>query len=493
MANDVTVKVRADTNELTTGLNNASNAVNSFGMKAETLNRVGASIEKTFTNASRTIKEGLHAAMAPLLALASFEGLKNIVEGFARIEKLSQRFGESAESIQRVKFAAEQTGVEFEMVVRGLSKAEVNASKARDGNQALADSFAILGINTENFLKLSLEEKLTALVTGFKSAKDHGEAAAAVVAVMGRNAMEMGQLFEKGGAGVKALMEEATVASSATVRKIDEVADKIKAAFTALKVSAAYSIGFIINIIEEASAALGYMYAYIVNLPKGFKAAEQAAKDYMKAWGEIKNKGAREEEEKKNNKGEHDNALANVEDESAGKGKGKDKPEYYRMNGDKVTDLEGDSENMQSYKAKKKSDEILAENKKKRDMATWEAQQKENERIDGYSATMGKAIKKSEKEKEKEDHKNKIKDAKNDEDVAKVTLDSLKGKEGANKVSSDQLRKIGGGFAKSDYAGLGKEEMRLQKQIDIAQRSYDRLKDIVDALKNTDSTDGVTD
>ena len=102
MADDIKIDITADSSGLRGGLTSASSSVNEFGAKTESLNKVGEKVGKTFEHMGERVKETMSAMMGPLMALASFEGIKGIVEDISRLQKLSEKLDMTAESLQRI-------------------------------------------------------------------------------------------------------------------------------------------------------------------------------------------------------------------------------------------------------------------------------------------------------------------------------------------------------------------------------------------------------
>lgn len=57
---------------------------------------------------------------------------------------------------------------------------------------------------------------------------------------------------------------------------------------------------------------------------------------------------------------------------------------------------------------------------------------------------------------------------------------------------ADILRRIGGGFANSNYGQLSREAMLISKQVDYASKQLDELKKIVTELRKSDPLGGIT-
>lgn len=99
---------------------------------------------------SRALLEGL--GVSGLFGVsAAVEGLKEIVLGTMETEvqlgKLHHQTGISVEDLSVLKFAASETGIEFDVLTRGFKKLAVTAYEADEGNKKSAQGFAQLGIS----------------------------------------------------------------------------------------------------------------------------------------------------------------------------------------------------------------------------------------------------------------------------------------------------------------------------------------------------------
>lgn len=471
MASDVKIKVEADTNQLQTGLNSAGNSVNAFAAKTTLAGTAVKKMEAGLVTAGAIGSKamaGLQAAMGPILAaIGALMGLKGIFDEFGKFQDLADRFNVTAETMQRLSVVADASGTSLEIMVKGLQKAEINAIKAQQGNSDLADSFAALGINTEAFLSMSPEEKLLALSKGFSEAKNQGDATAAMMDILGKAGREMQALLAGGSEALKQQFDNTYVAASKNVAAIDDLGDRMGKAWSQIKAGAADALGATITLIGGMLEKAERFSIVINNIGKGWTEANKIADGVMERKKEREDKAQKIKEEAAKNRGKVDTDAVEEKAKAKEEAKSKDKDA-------------GKMSSMEDYK------KVQEEERKKQEFLV---------KSQGQWSSMDdlKKIKADAKAKAKAE-KDAKKDVKEGElDAAGASLGLAKAKQSANHVDSDQLRKIGGGFAKSNYSGVPKEEQRLQKQVDLAQKQYDELKKVVEALKNRQSTDGIND
>jgi len=462
--NDVTVKIGANTSELNTGLGKADNAVRQFEQNSTKVTGLAGAFKNVSNAGGMAGKaiQGFQAALGPVMAvIGAFVGMKSLAEAAGQIDDLSQRFGESAETIQRVKYAADQSGTSIETVAKSMNKAELAAVAAASGNEEMNKAFQELGISAEEFAGLSMEERLAKIGEGYDGNTNKAAALAAMVRIMGKNAGELIPLFAQGGDAITEMMNRASVASSDSIGRIAQVEDRFGGMFSTLKTWAFEAIGFVIDLIDKMSIGIASAIAFVSNLGDGIDSAKQAYEDTLNAGLDLA-------EEQKKQREERNNKISSANIEQI--------KEETKQETDKKADEDSSKE-------------------------TAKKAEKENSDYDSYFQTIEDAKKdaanksieekrKKDEDKKKADKKKKQSGLENNLDVAQDVLTDLKGRNKAN--NSDQLRKIGGGFSKANYQNISKESIALQKQIDLQQKTVDEIKKVVEALKSGDSTDGIT-
>lgn len=162
---------------------------------------------------------------------AVVSGFKTLITQMARINDLSARFGETAETMQRIGYAATQSGTDLEAVARAMTIATKNSYAAAAGNKAMADSFAMMGINASEFVNLPMEQKVLALAKAMESGKGDGEKLALAMKILGKSGGDMIPILSQGFEELNAQMEGTSVVSQSTVdsmAKLDDAFDTLK-------------------------------------------------------------------------------------------------------------------------------------------------------------------------------------------------------------------------------------------------------------------------
>ena len=138
-----------------------------------------------------------------------------------QIHKMSIRTGVSAESLQKLKFAAEQSGSSIETLEKGILRSTRVIQDARDGLASATDTFDALNLSVEDLDGLNPEEQFNLLADAVAGIEDPTKRAAIAQELFGKSGAELIPLLEGGSAGIKQLTDEAerngNIMSSRTV------------------------------------------------------------------------------------------------------------------------------------------------------------------------------------------------------------------------------------------------------------------------------------
>lgn len=195
-----------------------------FGADVKPFQR-GLNTMRTQTQAfSRGVKGMLLGAFGMGAIIAGF---RNLFSEMDRIHKLSIRFGETTETMQRLAHAADLNGSNLEVVANAMGRVTKNAYEAATGNEKLAAQFANIGIQADEFVNLPLEEKILNLAAAYDMGKGSGEAMAQMMQLLGRAGSELIPLLAEGQQKLHDQMENTSVVSDSTVQSIKNFNDSI--------------------------------------------------------------------------------------------------------------------------------------------------------------------------------------------------------------------------------------------------------------------------
>lgn len=173
---DLVVNLSADTRKFDRGINRASGGLKSFESIAKT---VGLSVKQAFI-----------VATGGIVAVAgSIYGLSGKLGSLASIADRAAQTGLSGAFLQRLEYAADQSGVSVETLQTGMKKLLMQ-----------------MGANGE---KISLIDKLAVISDEMKQATTAAERAAIGVKYFGKSGVEMTGLLSGGVGDLNALLQEA--------------------------------------------------------------------------------------------------------------------------------------------------------------------------------------------------------------------------------------------------------------------------------------------
>jgi hypothetical protein len=206
--------------------------------------------------AGEKIKQAFSGLGGILAGGAVLAGLKTLMNDFDRVGKLATRFGDSAESIQRVGVAAKVAGTDVEQVAQAMTKAGIAASKAVEGSESMAELFRRAGINARDFASANIDQKLLLIAQAYRDAGDDAQKTNAIIEIMGSRAG--GNLIPLI-SNVEALrkeMEGVAVVSDDMVRKLEAANDRFTRIGNTAKVSIAGAIEQFVLLNERIGSIL---------------------------------------------------------------------------------------------------------------------------------------------------------------------------------------------------------------------------------------------
>lgn len=143
----------------------------------------------------------------------------NLAERFI---DLSAATGISAEALQRLNYAAIDSGVSLETIVSAVQKLQLNLGS---GNKKTLDVLEALGLDAETLKQQSPEKQLLIIIQQLKQVQDVGLRSAASNALFGRTYREMAKLVAQDTEEIKKAMEEGPVVPQQALDNVDEFKD----------------------------------------------------------------------------------------------------------------------------------------------------------------------------------------------------------------------------------------------------------------------------
>jgi hypothetical protein len=278
---------------------NAKTAQIKSDMKAMSAAAKNESVGDAFTGKMQTAVAGLSVAGA----VAS---LRSVASTFDEISDAADKMGESTDTIQRIKFAAEQSGSSLDALNGGFIKLEkalgdVENSKARD---ALAD----LGITAESLAAMPLDEKLIAFSAAFEKARAEGTGVNDIMTLLGKSAGDLIPLLSQGEDGIRSMLEDAPVLAAEAVDALAELNDEMDA----LAAKATVTGG-------KVAVGLSMMASIAYNAVTSNKTLDQLLQDEADKMNERSETSSRRKKRPKIAANTEDAAAAKKEEEDAAK------------------------------------------------------------------------------------------------------------------------------------------------------------------------------
>lgn len=125
------------------------------------------------------------------------------------INKASQRTGVGIEALQELKYAAEQSGLEFGTLEGGLRKMQKALFEAVSGSPEARKSLAGIGLTIQDLKNLSPDEQFQLIGDRINQITDPAARAAVAMQIFGKSGAELLPLFAEGAEGMQALRDRA--------------------------------------------------------------------------------------------------------------------------------------------------------------------------------------------------------------------------------------------------------------------------------------------
>lgn len=189
----------------------------------------------------RQIKVGLIAiaAAAGAAATGAYVAANRIAESIAKYQDLADKTGETAQNIASLQTASDLSGVSLDTVASASVRLTAALSKTDDESKLVAKGIKALGLNFDEFKRMTPAQQLDTLAQSFGKFEDGAEKSAVAVAILGRSGAEMLPFFNdlaEGGERQVRLTEEQiraaddyTKAMAGLKSQISEVAQRIVA------------------------------------------------------------------------------------------------------------------------------------------------------------------------------------------------------------------------------------------------------------------------
>lgn len=265
---DVSLKIGADQGLLKTGLAQAQNSIVSFANSA-TKQLAGA------------LSFGAVAA-----------AIADVINKAGQLQDISDRFGVSAEAIQRIGNVAQESGGSIQDVATALARIGAAAQEAALGNDQLRKTFIDIGVSASELTSLSPEQLFYRLANAMNNGTLAGKDLATAKQLLGRGFQTLLPVLRMTEEQIKAVGEATGVLSDDQVARLDRLGD----AWTRFRIRASNALAAVVDgsILlgnEIRKNPLAFLTGDIDKLEEGIKATEQrdikAVRDRNQAMAEA--------------------------------------------------------------------------------------------------------------------------------------------------------------------------------------------------------------
>ena len=245
-ANTISVNVLANTAELVTGMRRAENAV---------------------ARSTRTMTKAV-VAFAGVFASAQFlSGIKTTADELDKIGKTSAKIGISAEALQELQFAGEQTGVSVETTNMALQRMTRRLSEANQGTGEAVNALKELGLSAEDLATKSVDEQFKDIADAMSKVPNQADRVRLSMKIFDSEGVGLVSTLASGSKGLEEFAAQANkagiIVSGKAIKSVEAFGDKINIMtkqFDAVKGAVTSGVAVAFNIIYDS----------IVDSSKGF-------------------------------------------------------------------------------------------------------------------------------------------------------------------------------------------------------------------------------
>lgn len=203
---DATVKFGADGSDLSGQLGGIASA---FGAHFKNMEGTLGSFQSKLGGVSSAI----NLLAGGLIAGALGSAISNTVRGFSEfadeIGKVQIRTGLSADELQKLKFAAEQSDVGFQQLTFGLTRLQRALEEGKKPGTEMRRTLEDVGFSSEKLKGVKIDEAVNIIADKFKGMSDATQRSAEAIKIFGRSGAALVPFFSQGAEGIENLKKKA--------------------------------------------------------------------------------------------------------------------------------------------------------------------------------------------------------------------------------------------------------------------------------------------
>lgn len=247
---ELLVQVKADTAQMKTALDKADKSLTQFGKAAE-------KVEKKMNawNFNRMVTSLQAVTSMASGVISSVSGITQaIVEYAAELDKASAKTGISVEQLSALRYAAEQSGSDFETLIDGIKTFSEQLGAAQLGDQGAIDKLGAVGVDWIDYYGKDGVEQLKRFADHLAKIPDTAERTRTAIEAMGDAGFQLTEMLAKGSAGIEDLEKTAEAMGLVVSEEKARQARELSRAFAELK-SALMALGVtLIPVLEHVTA-----------------------------------------------------------------------------------------------------------------------------------------------------------------------------------------------------------------------------------------------
>lgn len=164
---------------------------------------------------------------------AAAREFSRFVDDADRLGKTAQKLGFAVEELQRVGYAAELNGVNFQTMAVAIQRATRRiAEVASTGKGEAAPALDALGVSAEQLTRLGLEDRMAVLADAFANVSDQGERVRLAFKLFDTEGVDMVRVLQDGSAAFRELTQEAERAGRVLDKEATEAAERLNDAMS---------------------------------------------------------------------------------------------------------------------------------------------------------------------------------------------------------------------------------------------------------------------
>jgi len=180
-------------------------------------------------------------------AVSSFVG--NFMSEMDRIAKISARFGQSTETMQRLGHVASLAGSDLEMVAKVMTKLTIEAGKS-------SDKFEALGINASDFAAAGFDQQVLMLADAYEAANGDVEKQIALMTLLGTKGQDILPLLATGAAELRKQFAGVATVAPQVISAIEMMNDSMDDFTQGAKASLGATFGLMAHLGAAAAAVV---------------------------------------------------------------------------------------------------------------------------------------------------------------------------------------------------------------------------------------------